>query len=84
MFNYHWKLKKNLSDKITDNNIDNFYNNLSYKHKILGGKLIGAGGGGFFLVCVKNKKKTCEIFDKDNINYLDFNLEANGSKIVIS
>ena len=53
MFNYHWKLKKNLSDKITDNNIDNFYNNLSYKHKILGGKLIGAGGGGFFFSLCK-------------------------------
>ena len=84
MFNYHWKLKKNLSDKITDDNIDNFYNNLSYKYKILGGKLIGAGGGGFFLVCVKNKKKTCEIFDRDNINYLNLDLEKSGSKIVIS
>ena len=57
MFNYHWKLKKTLSNEITNKKIDNFYKNLNDKYKILGGKLIGAGGGGFFLVCIGNKKK---------------------------
>ncbi len=84
MFNYHWKLKKSLSNKITNNNINKFYNNLISKYKILGGKLIGAGGGGFFLICVNNKKKTCKVFDKDNINYINLNIEKNGSEIFMS
>lgn len=82
MFNYHWKLKKKLSDKITDNKIDNLYKDLHSKYKILGGKLIGAGGGGFFLVCVRNKKKICKMLDKNKINYINFEIEKNGSKVI--
>jgi D-glycero-alpha-D-manno-heptose-7-phosphate kinase len=84
MFNYHWRLKKGLSDKITDKQIDNFYKDLIYKYQILGGKLIGAGGGGFFLVCVNNKKKICKILDEDRVNYIDFDIEKNGSKVLYS
>mgnify|MGYP001390057929 FL=1 len=52
------------------------------KYKIIGGKLIGAGGGGFILVCTRNKKTLCKILDDKKINYINFNLEKNGSKII--
>jgi len=84
MFNYHWRLKKGLSDKITDKQIDNFYKDLIYKYQILGGKLIGAGGGGFFLVCVKNKEKICKILDEDRVSYINFDIEKDGSKVLYS
>ena len=80
-FNYHWQLKKKLSKKITDPKIDKLYDILTSKFNILGGKLIGAGGGGFFLVCVRNKKKLIGKLKKNRINYLEFQIEKNGSII---
>ena len=46
-----WLEKKNLSSAITNSSIDEIYNN-AIKKGALGGKLLGAGGGGFFLFYV--------------------------------
>ena len=45
----YWKIKKNLSKNTSNETIDNIYN-ISIKNGALGGKLLGAGGGGFFLI----------------------------------
>lgn len=44
----NWLLKKQLSNEISDSFIDNLYNTAK-KAGALGGKLMGAGGGGFML-----------------------------------
>ena len=51
-----WKLKKSLSDKITTSEIDAMYE-AALKHGALGGKLLGAGGGGFVLLFVPPEKQ---------------------------
>jgi D-glycero-alpha-D-manno-heptose-7-phosphate kinase len=49
----NWKLKRSLSNKISNHFIDDIYN-LAKKNGALGGKVLGAGGGGFVLLyCVK-------------------------------
>ena len=45
----NWALKKTLSDKISSTNIDDLYS-LAKKNGALGGKILGAGGGGFLLL----------------------------------
>jgi D-glycero-alpha-D-manno-heptose-7-phosphate kinase len=82
IFNLHWQIKKRLSIKISDNNINKLYDMLITKYNCLGAKLIGAGGGGFFLVVVKNKKKTITEFKKNNISYLELKPEYKGSIII--
>ena len=57
-----WKLKKSLADTISSSEIDKYYEN-AIKSGAIGGKLLGAGGGGFLLFYVepkhqKNLKKT--------------------------
>ena len=47
-----------------------------------GGKLIGAGGGGFFLMISKNKSKAKKYLRLNNIDYTDFKIEQSGSKII--
>lgn len=47
-----WLLKKNLSSKISNNIIDNIYD-LAIRNGALGGKLLGAGGGGFIIIFAK-------------------------------
>ena len=50
-----WQIKRSLSSKITTDVIDNFY--IRSKRKgALGGKILGAGGGGFFLFYVPRDK----------------------------
>ena len=46
-----WNIKRNLSSMISSNHIDEIYNGAK-KHGALGGKLLGAGGGGYFLFYV--------------------------------
>lgn len=53
--NKSWQLKKRMSKKITNRNIDNLYK-FGIKSGSTGGKLLGAGGGGFILFYVPQKK----------------------------
>jgi D-glycero-alpha-D-manno-heptose-7-phosphate kinase len=46
-----WMLKRELSDKVSSDGIDDLYNS-ALKAGAIGGKLLGAGGGGFFLFFV--------------------------------
>ena len=82
IFKKHWNIKKTLSKEISNSRIDTLYDFLIKRCNCLGGKLIGAGGGGFFLVVVKNKKNAISLLKKYNINYLNFNIENYGSRIL--
>ena len=52
LLNETWKLKKKLSDRVTNPEIDSLYSR-AIEAGATGGKLLGAGGGGFFLFYVK-------------------------------
>ena len=47
-----------------------------------GGKIIGAGGGGFYLMVFKNKKKGKHFLKKNGLSYLDFKFSDSGSKVI--
>lgn len=51
-----WELKRQVSRKISTAHLDEIYEN-ARKHGVLGGKLLGAGGGGFFLFYVPSFRK---------------------------
>ena len=74
-----WQLKKKLSTSVSNKKIDNIYN-LGLKNGALGGKLLGAGAGGFILFYVKKKMK--KKFKKLMNKYpqIDFKFINNGSK----
>jgi D-glycero-alpha-D-manno-heptose-7-phosphate kinase len=65
-----WELKRQFSKKISNNSLDTIYEN-ALQHGAVGGKLLGAGGGGFFLFYVSPFRK----------HELIENLEAAGLKI---
>jgi len=77
----NWILKKTLSNRITDDEIDEIYNT-GLINGAVGGKVLGAGGGGFILFyCPKNKQsKIRKTFYK--LKELDFKFERTGSKII--
>ena len=51
-----WIEKKNLSSSVSNNKIDELYK-ICMENGAKGGKLLGAGGGGFLLIYIKNEKK---------------------------
>ena len=76
-----WKLKRNLSSKISSAQIENIYET-GMSHGAFGGKLLGAGGGGFMLFCApreihENIKKSLP-----NHLFVPFKFENTGSQII--
>jgi len=78
----HWMIKKGLSDKISDDYIDEVYAT-ARKHGALGGKIVGAGGGGFLLLyCPRDKRKLIAAMNTMGLSPMWFAFEQEGVKIV--
>ena len=54
--NKSWRLKKTFAKEISNEYLDNIYDN-ALKNGASGGKLLGAGGGGYFIFYVKSEEK---------------------------
>lgn len=82
LMNETWELKKSLSNKISNQKIEEMYD-AALKNGAIGGKLCGAGGGGFMLLYVKphNQKKVREEL-KDYL-HVPFKFDFDGSKIIV-
>tara|TARA_Y200000002_G_C22687543_1_gene666582 strand:+ start:389 stop:1372 length:984 start_codon:yes stop_codon:yes gene_type:complete len=65
MLNEYWHMKKKLSNKVTDNNINSIYHE-AISSGALGGKVLGAGGGGFLMFYANDsvQKKLKKKFNK--------------------
>jgi D-glycero-alpha-D-manno-heptose-7-phosphate kinase len=83
LLNLSWEKKKKLSTKIQNSSIENLYK-LGMEGKALGGKLLGAGGGGYFLF-ISVPENHVELRKKLNgFNELPFTLESSGSRVLSS
>lgn len=80
----HWKYKKMLSNKMTNKKIDDVYNFLKNEKLILGGKIIGAGGGGFLLVYAPNRfDKVDSYIESSGFVKLNYSLDKDGVKTMV-
>ncbi len=77
----NWKLKKSLSSKITNDSIDGIYNE-AVNAGAFGGKLSGAGNGGFLFFLVPKDKKDAVRAALSPLLEVHFNFEKEGSKII--
>lgn len=79
----HWIIKKTISTNMSNSNIDNWYE-IGLKNGALGGKIMGAGGGGFLLFCVKtnDRKKLRDAMEKEGLKYMDFKFDFEGVKVL--
>lgn len=76
----NWMLKRTLSDKISDEWIDNLYSN-AIKLGAKGGKVVGAGGGGFLLLVVEPKRQD-EVINSLRLAKVDFRFSHSGSRVI--
>ena len=77
----HWKIKK-LRDKNISNSKINQMFDFGIKNGAISGKLIGAGGGGFFLFYTKDKKRLIKAFRRRKVPDFAFKLNFKGSEIL--
>ncbi len=81
LLDYTWQLKRTLSDRISTSEIDELYSS-ARNAGALGGKILGAGSGGFMLLYVTPDKKenVSKIFDPSRI--IPFEFEDEGTKLI--
>lgn len=84
LLDVHWQNKKRRSGKISDPRIDRWYE-IARDHGALGGKLMGAGGGGFFLLyCPNNHKgQLREAMAGEGLREMPFDFDFEGAKVMV-
>ncbi|MEY8421185.1 kinase [Lachnospiraceae bacterium 38-14] len=81
LLDYTWKLKRGITDQVSTDSIDAVYDR-AIKAGATGGKLLGAGGGGFLLFYVKPEfqKKVQEALR--DLLYVPFEFETAGTRVI--
>jgi len=80
----HWLAKRETSSKISNDPIDRYYEE-GLKNGALGGKLMGAGGGGFLMFyCENDRDRLRKVMAKEGLREIRFGFEREGSKIVVN
>ena len=85
LFHAHWEIKKKRSKGMSDPFIDECYE-VARKNGTSGGKLIGAGGGGFLMFYCENgnKLKLIESMQKMKLRWERFHFDFDGAKILVN
>lgn len=81
LLDYAWKLKRGITSKISTNEIDEIYAK-ALKAGAIGGKLLGAGGGGFLLFYVEKDKQQSVMEALDGMLNVPFRFENYGTRIM--
>ena len=81
LLNENWKLKRKLSDKVSTSEIDSIFEEATSAGAI-GGKLLGAGGGGFVVFFVKPELQAQVRERLKRLVYVPFKFEFSGSRVM--
>jgi D-glycero-alpha-D-manno-heptose-7-phosphate kinase len=82
LLDVHWQSKKRLSQGVSNRQIDAWYE-LGRQSGALGGKISGAGGGGFLMLyCEEGKARLRQAMREAGLRELNFRFEFEGSKVV--
>jgi D-glycero-alpha-D-manno-heptose-7-phosphate kinase len=79
----HWEHKKKRSGGMSNPKIDEWYD-LGMKNGAVGGKLVGAGGGGFLMFLARDRNKLRHAMAKAGLEEVRFRFDFEGTKVVLS
>ena len=81
MLDYTWKLKRQTGSAVSTNSIDALYDK-GIQAGALGGKLLGAGGGGFLVFYVQPEYQKAVKEAMDDLLYIPFRFEDGGTRVI--
>jgi D-glycero-alpha-D-manno-heptose-7-phosphate kinase len=82
LMNVHWEQKKQRGGRMSNPDIDNWYA-LARENGALGGKLIGAGGGGFLMFYAEDKTRLRHALLQAGLREVRFRFDFEGTKSII-
>ena len=80
ILDHSWKLKKSLSTDISNDKINGYYKN-ALQSGAIGGKLLGAGGGGFLLILANSEDHNKIKSALSDLFYMPFKFDQGGTRI---
>jgi D-glycero-alpha-D-manno-heptose-7-phosphate kinase len=81
LFHEHWEHKRRRSAGMTNPQIDEWYD-LGRRNGAVGGKLVGAGGGGFLMFYAENHRRLREAMSKAGLEEVRFRFSFEGTKVL--
>jgi D-glycero-alpha-D-manno-heptose-7-phosphate kinase len=81
LMNIHWQHKKKRSGSMSNSQIDDWYD-LALNNGALGGKLIGAGGGGFLMFYSEDRARLCAAMREQGLEEVRFRFDTEGARVV--
>jgi D-glycero-alpha-D-manno-heptose-7-phosphate kinase len=81
LMNVHWEHKKGRSCNMSNDSINEWYE-AARANGALGGKLVGAGGGGFLMFYAQDKAKLRRAMREIGLSEVRFRIDFEGTKVV--
>ncbi len=83
LMNEHWVHKKKRSNGMSNSKIDEWYK-LAIKNGAVGGKIVGAGGGGFLMFLADNVSLLRRTMSKAGLQEVTFRFDFEGTKLLVN
>jgi D-glycero-alpha-D-manno-heptose-7-phosphate kinase len=83
LMHQHWIAKRKLSSKVTVPVVEQLYEHVRNEYGVLGGKVAGAGGGGFWMMyCPKRGTELMDFMASQGLSRLHYSPELEGSRVI--
>ena len=82
LMHIHWEHKKKRTQGMSNTQIDSYYE-LGRSNGALGGKLIGAGGGGFLMFYTEDKTRLRQVMTRAGLREVRFRFDFAGSQVIV-
>jgi len=82
LMNVHWEHKKKRSGNMSNPHIDEWYR-LALANGAVGGKLIGAGGGGFLMFYAEDRAQLRQVMEEQGLQEVRFRFDFEGTKVLV-
>ena len=82
LMHQHWEHKKRRTEGMSNSQIDAYYQ-LGRENGAMGGKLIGAGGGGFLMFYTEDKTRLRHVMTRAGLREVRFRFDFAGSQVVV-
>jgi D-glycero-alpha-D-manno-heptose-7-phosphate kinase len=83
LMNAHWENKKQRSRRMSNGAIDHWYD-MALSNGAVGGKLIGAGGGGFLMFYADDRARLRQTLEAEGLREVRFGFDFEGTKVISS